>query len=482
MYTPLIGDEKRDVVEYTSLGFMNCAHTMLTYTRAMDSALCVPLMIDAAVWCDYFARVGTPLEQVARALAYLFKVPEGGARGVDPGFFRQMRALEETLEGTLVGEGGGLAQKAGEVPGGSDVAALITGRVVCAGISCLDLQLCASTLEGGVETIQSFEETKYCPGGSCPQTSTVLAEMGVPGVVAITKMGADAHGNEMIKQMSAAGVDCNRVIRDPSTQTALAVLPIYTSGARGCFVNLAANNDLTPEEVLVALGDISADDSSPIVVVHYGYPHFTPKIQGQTLSDVLHQAGRLPGSPLVSMDLNGVDPSKGAEWHEKVIGSALPRVDLLHANLEEAEAIVGSTGEGVSEDQHVQSLAEWFLSHGVAMVSITMGGRGSFTAVTADNDRLDSSLSLRRQVAVWAGGAIRLAAFAPGKDSPINTNGAGDSFAGSLALAAGAWKDPLTLKEAVTFAALSALQRVDGRLRDAEAKKSVADLMAVVRS
>ncbi|CAN0576308.1 unnamed protein product, partial [Ectocarpus sp. 12 AP-2014] len=97
MYTPLMGDEKRDIVEYTSFGFMNCAHTMLTYTRAMDSALCVPLMIDAAVWCDYFARAGAHQDSVARALAYLFKVPEGGAQGVDPGFFKQMRALEEEL-------------------------------------------------------------------------------------------------------------------------------------------------------------------------------------------------------------------------------------------------------------------------------------------------------------------------------------------------------------------------------------------------
>lgn len=51
------------------------------YTRCMDSVLCVPLMIDAAVWCDHFARLGAATEDAARATAYLFKVPEGGARG-----------------------------------------------------------------------------------------------------------------------------------------------------------------------------------------------------------------------------------------------------------------------------------------------------------------------------------------------------------------------------------------------------------------
>jgi hypothetical protein len=105
MYTPYIGDEKRDVVEYTSLGFLGSQHTMLTYTRCMDSVLCVPLMIDAAVWCDHFARLGAATEDAARATAYLFKVPEGGARGVDPGFGHQMRVLEETL--VRLGGGGG---------------------------------------------------------------------------------------------------------------------------------------------------------------------------------------------------------------------------------------------------------------------------------------------------------------------------------------------------------------------------------------
>lgn len=81
MYTPFINDEKRDFVEYTSLGFLGQPHTMVTYTRASDSVLCAPLMLDAAVWCDFFARKSWPYENVAKALAYLFKVPEGAANG-----------------------------------------------------------------------------------------------------------------------------------------------------------------------------------------------------------------------------------------------------------------------------------------------------------------------------------------------------------------------------------------------------------------
>ncbi|KAL7525658.1 hypothetical protein ACHAWF_001455 [Thalassiosira exigua] len=98
MYAPYIGDEKRDFVEYTSLGFLGSPHTMVTYTRCMDSILCVPLMVDAAIWCDYFANNGVSAGDAARATAYLFKVPEGEAKGVDPGFFHQMKELEDVLE------------------------------------------------------------------------------------------------------------------------------------------------------------------------------------------------------------------------------------------------------------------------------------------------------------------------------------------------------------------------------------------------
>lgn len=100
MYTPFIGDEKRDVVEYTSQGFLGAPHTMLTYTRCMDSILCVPLMVDSAVFCDYFAERGVAATDVSRALAYFFKIPEGGAKGCDPGFFAQMAELDGLLRRT----------------------------------------------------------------------------------------------------------------------------------------------------------------------------------------------------------------------------------------------------------------------------------------------------------------------------------------------------------------------------------------------
>jgi len=64
-----------------SLGFLGQTHTMVTYTRASDSVLCVPLMIDGAVLCDYFSALSWPCDKVAKALSYQFKINEGDAVG-----------------------------------------------------------------------------------------------------------------------------------------------------------------------------------------------------------------------------------------------------------------------------------------------------------------------------------------------------------------------------------------------------------------
>lgn len=93
----------------------------------------------------------------------------------------------------------------------------------------------------------------------------------------------------------AAGVDCSRIIRDPSVQTALAVLPIFASGERGCFVNLAANDHLEGDEVMQALRELSETEGPPLAAVHYGYPHFTKQVCEPT---VRWMGGRSASEPL----------------------------------------------------------------------------------------------------------------------------------------------------------------------------------------
>ena len=168
MFTPFINDDKRDFVEYTSLGFLGQTHTMVTYTRASDSVLCVPLMIDAAVWCDFFSGRSWPYEKVAKALAYLFKVPEGAANGVDPGFFRQMEELKTEVLAAHESKAARYRKRRvrifeEEKP--TEWAIPHHARVICAGLACVDMQLNNSTGGDGGEGIETFEGEKSIGGG-----------------------------------------------------------------------------------------------------------------------------------------------------------------------------------------------------------------------------------------------------------------------------------------------------------------------------
>ena len=172
MYTPMINDEKRDFVEYTSLGFLNQHHTMVTYTRASDSVLCVPLMIDAAVWCDFFSKRSWSYENVAKALAYLFKVPEGGAKGVDPGFFRQMQELDNQVMTASNKKESSNTKRSVKFKEGQVEETIMTEwkipydvGIICAGLACVDMQLISATGEGG-ESIETFAGEKSMGGGS----------------------------------------------------------------------------------------------------------------------------------------------------------------------------------------------------------------------------------------------------------------------------------------------------------------------------
>lgn len=89
-----------------------------------------------------------------------------GAQGVDPGFFHQMRLLEETLAATLEVDRTEPAATSSHSSANntntnsSSSSSWLGGAVVCAGVSCLDLQLCGSTLGASLETINTFQEAK----------------------------------------------------------------------------------------------------------------------------------------------------------------------------------------------------------------------------------------------------------------------------------------------------------------------------------
>lgn len=467
MYTPFMGDDKRDIVEYTSLGFLNAPHTMLTYTRCMDSILCVPLMIDSAVWCDHFHRHRTPLDQVSKALAYLFKLPEGGAKGADPGFFHQMRTLDKVLEELTSGDARTSLEiaAAGTSPG---------PLVVCAGLCCLDMQL-LDTSNDGKEAINRFAGSAYHAGGAAPQAATAFMKLGFRSAV-ICKVGRDAHASQLAELLQANGVALDWMIADPAVQTSLSILPIYRDGGRGCFVNLAANEALTVADVLrqyKAL--VEAASSQPrsretaVGAFHFGYPHLLPNIQGEQLKALFKEIRRITPGAIRSLDVNGVNAAPD------VLSAALPLVDVFHCNVDEAAILTGlARAEHEETIMYARRLAKALLADddsGPAVVLLTCGGEGATLAAGTQSRLERASSALQSRASGWAGECVHAEALKVGEGSSVNANGAGDASVAGLVAALLSPDEsggvPLSPATALKISLYSALHATDSALRSA---------------
>ncbi len=361
MYTPIINDEKRDFVEYTSLGFMAQQHTMVTYTRASDSVLCVPLMVDAAVWCDYFSRKSWGYENVAKALAYLFKVPEGAANGVDPGFFRQMQELDrQVMAAATDARGGRRSMGAAGITAGTAGTAGSSGThkrsvkfkenevdefitewaipnhagIICGGLGCVDMQLLQATGGDGGEAIETFAGETSMGGGSVSMAVKNLARLChidplddeymqvtppvISTLVPLCKIGFDNSGDKLLNLLEATGSSCRNVEtkfmknarnRDPDARTGLAVLPIYQDGRRGCFFDAASNATFSASEMVEMMEDVAnnSDDDTSYGAFLFGYPHLLPEMQGEALAHVFSKARKLMNDGgIIVLDLNGV--------------------------------------------------------------------------------------------------------------------------------------------------------------------------------
>lgn len=165
-------NDNRECVECTSLGFLDQELTMLTYTRANDTVLCVPLMIDVAVWCDFFASRSWAFQKVAKALAYMFKTVEGAARGADATFSKQLQILDTQAHAAndfkMTGKKPSTTKKRVRIRPEEKTAEWAIPRdasIICAGLACVDMQLNQASGGDGGEGIETFEGEKSIGGG-----------------------------------------------------------------------------------------------------------------------------------------------------------------------------------------------------------------------------------------------------------------------------------------------------------------------------
>ena len=381
------------------------------------------------------------------------------------------------------------------------------GGIICAGLSCLDLQLVGCTQSGSDEAIERYDEAIHCAGGSASMTATTLALLmktqPQEEVHVITKIGPDFAGNTMLEFYRRAGASTRLVLSDESARTSMAVLPIFQTGKRACFVNLACNDGFTSDEMLQQVDKYFVNDSSsgtpPPRAFLFGYPHLMPKMQGDALKTMLQNVRDKLSSDdnkvLIAVDLNGVDGSDPAVAKSALI-PALSEIDVLHLNEDEAMVLSSSSSSSSSAastddsgsnnllSSELLSQISSFHEHGCAVVLLSLGSKGAFVSVTPDAKRLQqlSSSACNMAMSHWnAGTQVHVPAFKI-EHGGVNTNGAGDALFAGFSLAASSWgsKWKTCPLNAGTFASLVAWQRCDSKTRDGDGMRSAEALMDMI--
>ena len=378
------------------------------------------------------------------------------------------------------------------------------GSIICAGLSCLDLQLIGCTKGGSEEAIEKYDEAIHCAGGSASMTGTTLAlllksnEEEKEQVHILTKIGPDFAGETLMEFYRRAGASTQLVLKDEASRTSMAVLPVFKNGKRGCFVNLACNDGFEVDELLERLDDPTIQPSRAFL---FGYPHLLPKMQGVALRKMLAAARQklsMNGerSVIIGVDLNGVDGSD-REAAKSALIPALGEIDVLHLNEDEAAILsFASNDDDISPEygisNNVLHRIDSFHDHGCAAVLLSLGSKGAFVSITPHSERLQKLASVDQLSAVmkdWTAGTKTCVPAFEISHGEVNANGAGDALFSGFCLAASSWgasgereKFNVSPDVAGKFASLVAWQRCDARTRDGSGMKSASALMDMIQN
>lgn len=242
------------------------------------------------------------------------------------------------------------------------------------------------------------EESAWALGGSAANTAVVLARLGVPASV-IGRIGNDAEGRALLKELARAGVRTRAVQKDPSRATGLCIVTVTADGERTLIGIRGANCALQRDGVAEALEGVRHLHVS-------GYALMQPESRRAALLAL--EAVRKRGDA-TSLDF-GWQPSASSP---ELVRRALRHVSLALPSAQELRTALG--------ERRLSRAAGKAMAMGVECVAVTLGAGGC---------RVFSR-----------SGTFRLPRF---ESRTVNTCGAGDAFNAGYILGMQAGASPET--------------------------------------
>jgi ribokinase len=284
-------------------------------------------------------------------------------------------------------------------------------RVLVVGSANVDYTVAVPRLPGPGETV-SGGTLLVAFGGKGANQAVAARRLGAE-VALVARVGADANGRAIVAALGAEGIDVSGVTADPDAATGIALIVVDAGGGNQIAVAPGANRRLTPAHAAAAR---QALDRAQAVVGQLETP---PETVAWTLAE-----GRRRGAVTV-LNPAPVPDAPLDVW---------PLVDYLTPNAGELERL---TGVAAKDEPTARAAARVLLDRGVRHVLVTRGADGVL-AVSAET---------------------ALAVPSP-RVHAVDTTGAGDAFAGALAVALAEGRAlPAALRFATTAAALACTGR-----------------------
>ena len=277
------------------------------------------------------------------------------------------------------------------------------GKVVVVGSLNADLTVRTDRFPSPGETLGG-SELVIVPGGKSANQAAAAAILGAD-VRLFGAVGADGHGDLLLKAAAGAGVDASRVLRRTGTATGTAMIVVDAAGENTIIVSPGANGTVTGAELPADLFDGAA-----VLTLSLEVP-----LEAVTAAA---RAGHNAGAQV----LLNLSP------YREVPAELLALTDVLLLNTHEAALVTGLADPAADWEAVIAALG----TLSVRRTIITLGSDGAVV--------LDGTAE--------AGG--RVTAIAPTWVTAVDTTGCGDAFTAATAakLAAGA-----PLVEAARFAA-----------------------------
>jgi len=269
----------------------------------------------------------------------------------------------------------------------------MTARVVVVGSLNMDLVIRSARIPQPGETILGGEFHSI-PGGKGANQAVGTARLGAH-VSMVGRVGDDAFGNQLLKNLSADGIDHTFVLRDGASATGVALIVVDDAGQNTIVVASGANMRLSPSDVDAAAAVFATADA---LLLQLESP----------LQTVIH-AAKLARAHGVTVILN---PAPARPLPQEL----LTLVDVLVPNESETSLL---TGMPVANLDEAVAASAALHQAGVGTVILTLGERGAL-------------LAEERATRV-------LPAF---EVEPLDTTAAGDAFLAGLAVALAEGRNP----------------------------------------